>query len=64
MKNRFLGCGMTHGSRDQAATTVSSRATEVVGEQEIAKEIRCIRADEENIKQKIESRTHRQQERS
>ena len=45
-------------------TMVSSEATEVAREQEIAEEIRCMSTDEENIQQKIESRKHRQQERS
>ena len=60
-----MGCGMmTHGSYNQVATTVSRRAIKVAKKQEIAKERRCMSTDEENIQQKIESRTHRKQERS
>ena len=54
---------MTHGNRDQVATTVSRGAIKVTKKQEIAEESRCMSTDEENIQQKIESRTHRQQER-
>ena len=47
-----------------AAPMVSSRVTEVVREQEIAKESGCMSVDEEKIQQQTKSRTHRQQERS
>ena len=38
IKNRFLGCGLTHGSHNHAATTMSSGATKVAREQEIVEE--------------------------
>ena len=55
---------MTHGNRDQVATTVSRGAIKVAQKQEIAEESRCMSTDEENIQQKTKSKTHRQQERS
>ena len=39
-----MGCSMmTHGSRDQVATTASRGAIEVAQKQEIAEESRCMR---------------------
>ena len=48
-----MSCGkMTHGNRDQVATTASRRAIKVVQKQEIAEESRCMRIN--NRRQKEE----------
>ena len=48
-----MGCGkMTHGNRDQVATTASHGAIKVVRKQEIAEESRCMRIY--SIRQKAE----------
>ena len=46
-----MGCGkMIHGNRDQAATTTSRGAIEVVQKQEIAEDSRCMRIDDRKWK--------------